>query len=112
MDEPYLLSAAAYVELNPVRAGMVKAAWDYPWSSVHAHLVRESDGYVEVAPLLKLVRDWKGFLQGALNQPVKEFEVHERTGRPLGSESFIEKASRILGRDLKPKKPGPKPISN
>jgi len=25
MDEPYLLSAVAYVELNPVRAGLVKA---------------------------------------------------------------------------------------
>ncbi len=37
---------------------------------------------------------------------------HERTGRPLGSESFIEKASKILGRDLKLKKPGPKPIGN
>ena len=29
-DEPYLLSVVAYVELNPVQAGMVKAAWDYP----------------------------------------------------------------------------------
>ncbi len=62
MDESYLLPAAAYVELNPVWAGMIKAAWDYPWSSVRAHLARESDGYVEVGSLLKLVWDWKGFL--------------------------------------------------
>ncbi len=37
MDKPWLLKAAAYVELNPVKAGMVKKAWDYRWSSVHAH---------------------------------------------------------------------------
>ncbi len=38
MDESWLLRAAAYVELNPVKAGMVEAPWDYRWSSVHAHL--------------------------------------------------------------------------
>jgi len=37
MDE-YLFKAAAYVELNPVRAQMVSAPEDYRWSSVHAHL--------------------------------------------------------------------------
>jgi putative transposase len=33
MDEPYLLAAARYVELNPVRAGLVVAAEAWPWSS-------------------------------------------------------------------------------
>ena len=32
MDEPYLLAAAQYVELNPVRAGLVPDAADWPWS--------------------------------------------------------------------------------
>ncbi len=91
MDEPYLLSAVVYVKLNPVQAGMVKVVWDYPWSSVHAHLAGKSDGYMEFAPLLHFVLDWKEFLQGALDQPVKEFEVHERTGRLLGSESFVSR---------------------
>jgi len=36
-----------------------------------------------------------------------EFEQHGRTGRPLGSERFIEKAERLLQRDLKKKKTGP-----
>jgi len=35
-------------------------------------------------------------------------ERHERTGRPLGNERFVELAERLLGRDLKKKKPGPK----
>ena len=33
MDEPYLLAAARYVELNPVRARLVSKAEDWPWSS-------------------------------------------------------------------------------
>ena len=40
MDEHYLLKAAAYVELNPVKAKMVQEPWDYRWSSVHAHLAQ------------------------------------------------------------------------
>ncbi len=37
-SERYLLACMAYVDLNPVRAGMVGHARDYPWSS-HAHYV-------------------------------------------------------------------------
>jgi REP-associated tyrosine transposase len=33
----HLWTALAYVERNPVRAGMVEAAVDYPWSSAAAH---------------------------------------------------------------------------
>ena len=35
-SEAYLLTCMAYIELNPVRAGMVERAQDFPWSS-HAH---------------------------------------------------------------------------
>lgn len=38
MDEPYLLAAARYIELNPVRAGLVTAPSDDRWSSARAHL--------------------------------------------------------------------------
>ena len=34
----HLWPALAYVERNPVRAGMVKDATDYPWSSAAAHV--------------------------------------------------------------------------
>ena len=36
--ERHLLACMAYIDLNPVRAGMVAAARDYPWSS-HAHYI-------------------------------------------------------------------------
>jgi hypothetical protein len=35
---------------------------------------------------------------------------HERTGRPIGDDSFIERLDRLLGRELKLKRPGPKAI--
>ena len=38
--EAYLLEVCRYVELNPVRAGMVAQAGDWPWSSYRAHTGR------------------------------------------------------------------------
>src|SRR5438552_3548605 len=37
LDERHFWSAIRYVELNPVRAGMVRHAEDYVWSSAVAH---------------------------------------------------------------------------
>ncbi|MBZ5555081.1 MAG: transposase [Acidobacteriia bacterium] len=38
LEPPDLWSALCYIERNPVRARMVKQAWDYPWSSARAHV--------------------------------------------------------------------------
>ena len=99
MDERYLIAVAAYVELNPGRAKMVNKAWDYRWSSVHAHIAGTSDGRVDVEPLLKRVGGWKAFLKRMKNESAEEIEKYERTRRPLGDELFINKNSKIVGRD-------------
>jgi putative transposase len=110
MDEPYLLAAARYVELNPVRAGLVRRAGDWPWSSARAHLAGRDDCLVEVAPLLTMAPDWNAFLNSAL--PEEDFRAirrHARTGRPLGDEAFLGRLEDMVGRVLKPQNPGPKP---
>jgi putative transposase len=38
LDEPYLLTAARYVELNPMRTGLIESPSRYRWSSAAAHL--------------------------------------------------------------------------
>jgi putative transposase len=49
--ERYLLACMVYIDLNPVRAGMVADPADYPWSS-HMHYVgRRSDRLVTPHPL-------------------------------------------------------------
>lgn len=39
--ERYLLACMAYIDLNPVRAGLVAHARDYPWSS-HGHYIGQT----------------------------------------------------------------------
>ena len=111
MDEAYLLKAAAYVELNPVKAGMVKLPEDYRWSSVHAHLTgKDPLGIVNPNIMLQICGDWSHYLEQAMTAEDDDLMRHEKTGRPLGGESFIEKAESLLNRELKKKKPGRKSV--
>jgi len=59
--------------------------------------------------LMEMVPDWKEFIQ-VVSEPedYEKLRRHERTGRPLGNKSFIEKLEALLQRGLKPRKPGPK----
>ena len=107
MDEKYLLAAARYVELNPVRAKLAADAAEYPWSSAGAHMRGIDDDLVAVAPLLTLVDDWRSFLAGSLSEDEYEtMRKHERTGRPLGNKIFIDVMEGKLGKILTPKKGG------
>jgi putative transposase len=110
MEEKYLLACARYMELNPVRAGLTKKPEDWRWSSAAAHLKGQDDLLVKARPLLEMVNSsWKKFL--AVDVGESEIEVlrrHERTGRPMGADAFIEKLERLLDRKLKLQKPGPK----
>jgi putative transposase len=108
MDDRYLLAAARYVELNPVRAGLVSRPEDYPWSSARAHLLGRDDGLVNAAALVDRVGDWRAFLgTGGQAGVPDEIRRHESTGRPLGSDEFVEQLERALGRLLRPRKRGP-----
>lgn len=112
MDESYLLAAVRYVELNPVRAGLVQDRASWQWSSARAHLAGLDDQLVKVAPLLGMVGDWNLFLSAATDEEMEKIRRHERSGRPLGSESFVERLESTLDRILKSGKPGPKGKSN
>jgi putative transposase len=110
MDEPHLLASARYIELNPVRAKLVKRAAQWRWSSAPAHLGGKDDGLVSVRPLLEAAGEWSAFLgQGLAESDCKTIRAAERTGRPLGSPGFVARLERRLGRVLARRKPGRKP---
>ena len=90
MDEHYLLAAARYIELNPVRAKLTIDPGEYPWSSAGAHIEGCDDALVVVTPLLKIVDDWAGFLAGGVSdEEYKILHKHERTGRPVGNTKLM-----------------------
>ena len=112
LDQNHLLACARYVELNPVRAGMVKNPQSWRWSSADAHAQGKDDILVRTKPLLAMIKSpWKKFLSVGIQESQMDlFRKHERTGRPIGDDAFIDRLERLLDRPLKPKKPGPKTI--
>jgi putative transposase len=107
MDEHYLLAAARYIELNPVRAKLTVDPREYAWSSAAAHIEGCDDALVVVNPLLEIVNDWQGFLAGGISdEEYKVLRKHERTGRPLGNTKFIARWEEKLGKALIPQKGG------
>ena len=111
MDEPHLRAAIRYVLLNPVRAGLVERATDWPYSSARAHVLGETDPLVNRQPVDERIADWSRYL-GSDERDGNQAEAlrrHGRIGRPLGSKSFIERLERVTGRRLRPRKAGRRP---
>jgi len=99
MDMEHTLNALAYVELNPVRAGMVRDAWDYPWSSAAAHVGKRGDRLLNLSRWFRefTTEAWIENLGGFKEKPEAAEEIRRYThkGRPLGREkSFLEQIAR------------------
>jgi putative transposase len=110
MDEEHLMHAVRYVSLNPVRARLVRRARDWKWASTRAHLAGKSDGLVDVDPILERYPDFRALLKPGEDADMSA-RIHnaETIGRPLGSEKWLKKVERKLGRRVRPLKRGPKP---
>jgi len=112
LDGPYLVAAMRYVEGNPVRAGLVSRAEEYPWSSARAHVFKEEDGLIVGCAVQDEIKNWADFL--ATIAPESDANVLRRntlTGRPAGDPHFLERLEKATGRVLKEMRRGPKPRS-
>ena len=111
LQGPHVLAAVRYVERNPVRAGLVKRAWEWPWSSAAAHVSGQGDRLIAAGgPLLAEVSNWRAFLKAEEDvETLAMLRRHGRTGRPWGDPRFLAHLERRLGRPLRKQKPGPRP---
>lgn len=108
MDERHAVHALKYVEQNPVRAGLVDNAEDWPWSSAALRANRqEAEAAIALA---KLSENYLTFRNTPTpNDLGKMLHRNEKSGRPLGGTSFIEKLEIAYNRILMPQKRGRKP---
>jgi len=111
LDTPSLWRAVRYVELNPVRAGLVAEATDYPWSSARAHVRAEVDPLLSPhRPFPGAIGDWRTWLRCGLEAPhLETLRANTSSGRPTGSPEFVLRLEQQLGRRLRPRPRGPSP---
>jgi putative transposase len=95
LDEAHFWAAVRYVERNPVRAGLVRRAEDYLWSSARAHCGLEKNELLDGESTANRVTDWKQWLRDD-NDPKAEQFIRERTvtGRPCGDDVFVAAAEQ------------------
>jgi putative transposase len=108
MDDAHMWNGVRYVERNPVRAGMVKRAEDYLWSSAAAHCGLRSDTLLSSDfPPSGVIDDWAKWLE--IDQSEEERRTIRRytsTGRPWCTPDLLIQLEKLTGRDLQLRKPG------
>jgi putative transposase len=111
----YFFKCQRYIELNPVRAGLVGQASDYGWSSYRSNAWGEASGLlVPHQKYLQLGADpparqaaYRDFFGGHVDDlELQTIRAAIRGGLPVGSEQFIEDIERLTGRRLRRKRPG------
>jgi putative transposase len=114
-SEQYLLTCMRYIELNPVRAGMVEHSRDYPWSSYHSNAVGQGEGLLTPHALYRRLGSNAGNRQAAY-RALFRYRIAERTLEELreatnkawvlGNDRFRERIESQLNRRASPKARG------
>jgi putative transposase len=113
--ERYFLACMAYIDLNPVRAGMVAQAADYLWSS-HGHYIgRQNEAWLTPHPMYwemgntPFAREaaYAAMIQAGVNQEQQQALTSSAlSGWALGEKSFVQGLQKQTSRRVNPAKAG------
>lgn len=108
-SDAYLFACCRYIELNPVRARMVMAAEEYPWSSCGERLGMEPrsmlddkrDALAVAAERHDHPFKWRDYLRSSI--PEGEWDLIRtavQRGQLTGNERFTAEIAAIIGRRI------------
>lgn len=111
----YLLACIRYIELNPVRARMVPAPQQYPWSSFQRWEEQNPYPWLDPPPCAiaggeeeeRPVKRYRDYVCGAI--PNGEWErIREavQRGQLTGNSLFVNEVERITGKRIEQRRPG------
>jgi putative transposase len=102
LDGRSVYEEVRFIENNPVRAGLVDRAEDYPWSSARHHVLGAPDPVVTDDGFLNgQIPDWRVYLADKANEPILYRTWQSlKTGRPAGDPGFVHGLEAIIGRRL------------
>lgn len=114
-DDTYLLTCQRYIEMNPVRAGMVEHPVDYCWSSYRANALGENDPLTKPHSLYDSMGSDPESRQAAYRDlfkselsPNQINNVRNATNGnfALGNDRFANEVSQALGQRVVPSRAG------
>ena len=114
-DEGYVLSCYRYIELNPVRAGMVEHPAEYRWSSYRSNAQGEASKLLKTNDLYQRLGEsssqrqerYRELFRNQLDQGMIDQIRRATNGNfALGNDRFKSQVEEALGRRVSPGKTG------
>ncbi len=113
-ERGYLLACYRYIELNPVRAGMVAHPRDYRWSSYRANaeaapstLITPHAEYLALAPDEARLAAYRALFEGAMSEAdLNAIRAATNGGYAIGDTDFKAELAKRLGRRVEAADPG------
>jgi len=109
--EQYLLTCSRYIELNPVRAGMVNSPQDYPWSSHRHNAHGKHDRLLEMHSVYRRLGSdiascrhaYSSFFRRALGAgELEQIRFATEAGTVIGNDRFRQQIEKALECRIKP----------
>lgn len=104
----YLLACCRYVEMNPVRAGMVSRPPDYPWSSHTAKITGDYPDWLDVDPCFEAlgdsheqrVRSYRAIFDCSDEETDRLIRSAVQRNQLTGNRQFVDEVEQRLGRRI------------
>ena len=107
-SDNYLLTCHRYIELNPVRAGLVDHPAQYRWSSYPYYAAGATDTVITRHPRLDQLAAATGLADQDNIDPkmLARIRTTVNQGWALGADRFLDRVESLLGRSVRPPKRG------
>ena len=108
-DDDHLLTVLRYIEANPLRAGMVERAGDYPWSSFACHGEGRNDPLLDAVASYEALatyaavrqRRWSAYVHAQPEEAeTAAIRRSSATGLPYGEAGWVDRLAARLKLDL------------
>ncbi len=105
----YFLACSRYIEMNPVRAGMVAHPRDYAWSSYAHNVEGKANQLIRLHALYTALghsdsarrKAYQALFQEQMDdKELVNIRASWQTGTPLGSDRFREEIEAVLGKKV------------
>lgn len=118
-EERYFMACQRYIELNPVRAGIVTEPWQYEWSSYRFNaegamnsIITPHHTYLSIGQSTqeRHARYQALFAEVLSQGMIDELRQATNGNRAIGSATFVERIGTKVGREIRPQRAGRRPF--
>lgn len=96
-EDDHLITVMRYVERNPLNAGLVGSAKDWPWSSHRQRIGKCSPTLLDASPVA-LPKDWSGYVDSPFRgEELREIEECLQRQSPFGFPEWKQTVASSLG---------------